>query len=224
MAAVFCKAKKIILIKRRGKSCLKWIKSLFCFIVMNLFHLVFQKWKRAPKLLPSAKTWLLGRAGAKTYSPCDTCNIRGQCISTEVSLHQSTLQSPPQYYVQGQFTSNHLSHGLFPIGEVKRRENWGVLRPVMFGASKNQEIKIGLEEGKAFFCDLNDLINLLNHHRNKLVTQLLLGWNLSLQALQIQATDCSSPYLKVMKVLSPNVNTKLGFFGAKTRNQSPKQL
>ena len=40
----------------------------------------------------------------------------------------------------------------------------------MFGASKNQEIKIGLEEGKAFFCDLNDLINLLNHHRNKLVT------------------------------------------------------
>ena len=42
LAPFFCKAIKIILIKRRGKKyetkiCWKWFKFLFCFILMNLF-------------------------------------------------------------------------------------------------------------------------------------------------------------------------------------------
>ena len=44
---------------------------------------------------------------------------------------------------------------------------------------------------------------------------MLWGWNLVLYAVQTQATDCTSPYLEMMKMLSSNVNTKLGFFGVR---------
>ena len=48
-----------------NKSCWKWFKLLFYFILMNFFCLVFQKRKQAPKPLLGCQNWVTSTAGAK---------------------------------------------------------------------------------------------------------------------------------------------------------------
>ena len=48
----FVRPKKIILVKRRGKSWRKWFKLLFCFILMNLFLSGLSKTETGTKTAP----------------------------------------------------------------------------------------------------------------------------------------------------------------------------